>query len=539
MGNLGDEETIVISDTYCAIYDFGLMPYALGDVLTWNIHSAIRCEQQGRKKVDVFICLDERFSANIHQRDFAIAENCGLLFNELFGAFGTHPRLGNVYFFRDREEMVLRLKELANSDAGIAETIDEYETALDAAEDIGALNQYLAKNAYSHDAINGFLAKHGRIPLLCDSLGYRPDVAGLVVKRFAGKRIVTFHMRNRRLDAGYGGTFSYSRDSDFLEWYEFLCEAGQKYPDVQFVALGRMQEKPLELLTLPNVTNLRDWGLGLGHELTLMRTSDLFIGASSGFAAMANFCEIPYFITRMTKDACKAYGVAFRSERLPFGTDSQILVYEPETKELLMRLLERGLSSVPPKVGVSGPVLYPPIDVRSWVWERSRWLYPSATSYRFFNNALFADKETAFLLWPHIMQAQAEWHRGLGNQALMILRRLEASFPRVCERFPEFLRLKMEIASAQNDMAVIECCKSNLKQLATEERGSFKLAESIMRLLVKKYPMTLRLVNLWKRKQRAHERLAVLLMFIWTRRDQIPRRLIELLKRLITQRRRP
>lgn len=435
--------------------------------------------------------------------------------------------------------MVHRLRELANSDEGIAKTIDEYETALDAGEDIIAQNNYLANNAYSHDAINGFLAEHGKIPLLCDSLGYRPDVTGLMVKRFAGKRIVTFHMRNRRLDAGYGGTFSYSRDSDFLEWYEFLSEAGQKYPDVQFVALGRLQEKPLELLTLPNVTNLRDWGLGLGHELTLMRISDLFIGASSGFAAMANFCEIPYFITRMTKEACKAYGIEFYSERLPFGTDRQILVYEPETKELLMRLLERGLRSVPPKVPVSGPVLYPPIDVRSWVWERSRWLYPGSTSYRFFNNALFADKETAFLLWPHVVQAQAQWHRGLANQALIILLRLEASFPRVCERFPEFLRLKMQIASARNDMAVTESCKSNLKQLAIEERESFILSESIMRFLVKKYPMTLRIVNFWKRKHRVPERLVVLLMSIWTRRDQIPRRLVKLLKRLATQRRSP
>ena len=58
---------------------------------------------------------------------------------------------------------------------------------------------------------------------------------------------------------------------------------------MQFVVVGRLQEKPLELLRLPNVISLRTLGLGLGHELTLMLRCDLFIGTSSGFAAMANF----------------------------------------------------------------------------------------------------------------------------------------------------------------------------------------------------------------------------------------------------------
>ena len=37
------------------------------------------------------------------------------------------------------------------------------------------------------------------------------------------------------------------------------------------------------------------------------------------------------------------------AERLPFATERQLLVYEPETEELLMRLLEQGLAGVPPR----------------------------------------------------------------------------------------------------------------------------------------------------------------------------------------------
>ena len=88
--------------------------------------------------------------------------------------------------------------------------------------------------------------------------------------------------------------------------------------------MGRvLQEKPLEMLRLPNVTSLRVYGMGLGHELTLMLRSNLFIGSSSGFAAYANFTAIPYFITRMNPGSCQAYAIPDGSNYLPFAKKNQ------------------------------------------------------------------------------------------------------------------------------------------------------------------------------------------------------------------------
>ena len=67
--------------TYCAVYDFELMPYALGDVLTWNVQTAIRCEELGRDRVDTYICMDDRHPASIYQKDLVTAENSHLFFN--------------------------------------------------------------------------------------------------------------------------------------------------------------------------------------------------------------------------------------------------------------------------------------------------------------------------------------------------------------------------------------------------------------------------------------------------------------------------
>jgi len=497
--------------SYCAVYDFELMPYALGDVLTWNVQTAIRCEELGRERVDVFICMDERYPSSLYQRDLVTADNRGLFFNELFGAFGTHPMPGNVFLYRHREEMLEILREESKDDAAILEYLADYERVLESRDDEVALIEYFTKYIHSHERINAFAAAHGRIPLLRPSMGCGPDVIGLVTKRFAGKRIVAIHIRLRSLDAGYGGERTYSRDSDFLEWFEFLREAGGKHPDVQFVVMGRLQEKPLELLRLPNVMSLRVLGLGLGHELSLMLKSDLFIGTSSGFATMANFSAVPYFITKMTRDSCKAYRIEYGAERLPFANERQILVYEPETRELLMRLLERGLEGAPPRGGVSGPALDPAIDVRSWEWERSLWLHPGATTRRFFLDNSYSDKETAFLVWPRVKEARAAYRKGLKEQAWTILNRIEASFPRMCEKFPEFLRLRRKLAAERNEWKVQRSCEASLERLAVQEKGAAGFLRMLRRNLHRSFPLAKQLKHIWKRKHRIPRKLVDLL----------------------------
>ncbi|MEO8008638.1 MAG: hypothetical protein ABI728_08985, partial [Betaproteobacteria bacterium] len=318
------------------------------------------------------------------------------------------------------------------------------------------------------------------------------------------------------------GEHTYARDSDFFEWYEFLKDADKTYPDVQFVTVGRLQEKPLELLRLPNVISLRTLGLGLGHELTFMLQSDLFIGTSSGFAALANFSEIPYFVTKMSPESCRAYGIKQGSERLPFATKRQILVYEPETRELLMKLLERGLQGVTPRTGTPCPPSTGTIDVRSWEWERSQWLVPGATTSRFFTDDHYSDKETAFLAWPKIKQAKAAWRDGLNDLAWANLSRLETAFPRMCEKFPEFLRLRAKLAAARDERQILRNSDANLKRLAAREKGITRLLTILRRYWHWGFPLRLRV---WK-----------WLNIVWEHKHRIPGKLVKILARPVQRR---
>jgi hypothetical protein len=334
---------------YCAVYDFELMPYALGDVLTWNMQTAIHCEEHGRASADLFICVDERHPASLYQQEVVTAQNCALFIDELSGAFGTHPKLGNIFIYRSRDELLDRLRTAARGDPVNEKVLADYELIVASRTNDDAVIAHFIKSLQSHRQINEFWNRRRDIPWLRSSIGCDGEVDGLFAAPFAGKRVVAIHTRLRRLDSGVGGDRTYARDSDFLGWYEFLREAGRTRPDVQFVTLGRLQEKPIELLKLPNVTSLRLLGLGLGHELSLMLRSDLFIGTSSGFAAMAYFSQTPYFITRMTENACKAYAIEFNAKRMPFATERQHLVYERETLELLLQLLEKGLPEGSPR----------------------------------------------------------------------------------------------------------------------------------------------------------------------------------------------
>jgi hypothetical protein len=266
------------------------------------------------------------------------------------------------------------------------------------------------------------------------------------------------------------------------------------------------------------VISLRTLGLGLGHELSLMLRSDLFIGTSSGFAALANFSEVPYFITKMNPGACRAFAIAPGSERLPFAGERQILVYEPETRELLMRLLERGLQGVPPRSGTSGPPSDGVIDARSWEWEQSQWLQPGATTHRFFTDDSYSDKETAFLVRPRIKEARTAWRKGLKDRAWKVLHRVETSFPRMCEKFPEFLRLRAKLAAERNEREILTSCKANLKTLTVQGKGLAGIPTILMRRWHWSYPLRMRV---WKR-----------LIYIWERKHRIPGKLARILMNL-------
>lgn len=494
-----------------AIYDFEFFPYALGDILTWNVRTAMRCEELNKQCVDIYVCVDKKYPASIYQRGLVNHNNFELFFNELYTALGTHPKLGNLYIFRQRDDLLEKLNEVISTDADNMEAIHDYldilkhnqtpsfhtkawsalekkirstvglrklinrfvpqtikETISNTLSHEDVLNKYFIKYIHSHERINQFAAQRGHIPFLQPALGCTPDIDELIANTLKEKKIVTFHLRLRQLDMGYGGDHTYSRDSDFLEWYDFLKMAGSKYPEIQFVALGRLQEKPLEILRLPNVTSLRVLGMGLGHELTLMLRSDLFIGTSSGFAALANFSAIPHFITKMNPGSCTAYAIDNGAERLPFARENQKLIYADETSTLLMNLLETGLQlenkATELKIAAADSHSQQ-INLNQWIKSHQNPANTARTTCRFYIDEQYNHEETAYLLLPFLEKARIAFTQHDYHSAQTILNRIQHNFSDLCDKFASYLLIQASIAIEIKDFISLQRCLTKLEHL--------------------------------------------------------------------------
>ncbi len=439
------------SEKYCAVYDFSLLPYALGDVLTWNVQTAMRCEEAGRKTVDIYIVLDPKRPSSVYQRDLITDENCGLFFSELYGAFGTHPRLGNIHIFGNQAEATQSLAIQAQDDPVNKEVLEDYRAAQRSEDDEKELVAYFIKYIYSHNKLNAYFDETGDYPRLKQSMGCGPDVNSLFERVFPGKYVVVVHPRLRRLDAGYGGDHTYFRDSDFLEWYDFLKQTSIERPDIQFVVVGRLPEKPVAMLRLPNVMSLRTLGMGLGHELSLMLRANLFIGTSSGFAALVNFSRTPYFITRMNKESYSAYDIEEGATRLPFAEGKQVLTAEPETADMLSRLLKEGLEDQEPQPG--NPVQRQDnIDASNFVSERTKWLGRNSSTNRFFTDDSYTAQETAFLVAPRLQEAVEAAQSGDMAKAQVLVTRVLTNFPEFKGKFAELEGLNTLINEPENPL---------------------------------------------------------------------------------------
>jgi hypothetical protein len=204
-----------------------------------------------------------------------------------------------------------------------------------------SLRKYHESEITLHADINEYYLKNLEIPRLKCSDSIRGQVK--TSKRNLGDRVfIALNFRLRGSDKSTDDAWL-NRDSDIKAWLQFLTYCSSEYPNLCFVLLGKLEEKPVELLALENCFVPRLNNQDLAHELAWIEESDFFMGSSSGFAAMANFSKTPYIITKITKIATDAYCIPFGSQKLPFAVGFQKLIYEPESKELLIRLLKTWL----------------------------------------------------------------------------------------------------------------------------------------------------------------------------------------------------
>ncbi len=409
------------SEVYHDIYDFSIFPISLGDIITWGVKSALRASLAGRKKVHVhLICDTQKAGFNPLQPGTYLVD---LLVVEALPAFYSHPLFSGLSLYRSREDFQGTFSKIALEDDLAQEAYRENEVKFKDRKDLERTCEYFGSRCTFHDDVNEHYKKTGTFP----KVGYlEPSLVDwhALQSQFPKETFwVTVQFRLRKLDGGMPilSEEGLRRDAPFLTWYNFISEANKEHPSVRFVLLGRLQEKPLELLRLPNVVVLRPLGMNLSHEITALLHSDLYMGSASGFAQAAHFSEVPYDIFNCTPAGCKNYGIPYGTDRIPIATPRQRLHYEVEDPTILMECLKRALEESPKKISQPGTL------------ETNR----AVSTNRFFLDDAQSEAELSGILSVQLIAIAYAIERGKYQVAQDELAKLR-SLPRFVPQWPDF-----------------------------------------------------------------------------------------------------
>ena len=188
-----------------------------------------------------------------------------------------------------------------------------------------------------HVDLNAFHVRHGYLPQLVAPRHYEPWARRFRERELSGRPLVIINPRQGSLTQNPAALY---RDAVLSYWYAFIDEVAVRSPSVLFVMVGGYQEWEHRLMHRRNVFVPRMFGLGLPHELALMRIADLFMGSSSGFATFATFTDIPYGIVNFEHRFAPHGGMSVGDRHYPFAHPNQVITWEPETTEQLLALFE-------------------------------------------------------------------------------------------------------------------------------------------------------------------------------------------------------
>jgi hypothetical protein len=311
-------------ERFAGIIDFSYQHYALGDVLTNQVNLSCLAREADCKGIDFYLIVDPLYPAAPTQgfiNSDNNSDNYPAHLDNLFPAFLCLPELTSVRIVRDSMTAGLILTSL------IASRTYKWPS----------LRDHLRRRMtypIGHEIINRFYAREGYVPQLAAPKGYERWAREFLQRLWPDRFVVCINPHQSRFSPVPATTY---HNSPLDEWNAFIDAVAEHYPNVHFLMLGNIQEWDSALAGRPNVSIPRAMGLTLAHELALLCSADLFMGASSGFSTMATFTDVPYVITNIEHHFASFAGVEVNAPRYPFGSEHQHLVWRQEDAGLLMR----------------------------------------------------------------------------------------------------------------------------------------------------------------------------------------------------------
>ena len=373
---------------YLILYDFRILPISLGDIIQWTALKKLESNEKGYEKVDLLLIYCINFKGN--------------LINELKknGYWDEHYK--EVYRIFDSTKFISTIIE---NDGEVDFDASEYENGMDILNENNnnliniKRNQTLVLNYIrkhqSFRPFNEYFIKYEK-RIVIESKDYVVNETIDILKsnNISISDLIICQPRFRMVDRGIPYSDPY-RDSSYLAWAKFFKAVGSKC-----ILLGRIESIPNNFKRFNNVIFAREIGLNLGHELALVRNSNLVLAASSGFAICAHFSKVPYVIFGVMKPGFLNYELKEDSTKLIFSNSKQYITSNEIDFNNMMELeiklnkKEFDISIKSDQVELIQLIISDYLKIkkikRDYSFDKLLKLYSSIHDIEFINNKIFA-----------------------------------------------------------------------------------------------------------------------------------------------------
>jgi len=315
------------------IYDFRILPFALGDVIISMIHGAIDLNGKTSKFPFYYFRNDlekthpiQRF-INKYNGDKHLGDlNEALLFNPL----------------QLRIQEIRKKPDNAGCETSQELMIRDFYQNYKNTNQVKDYHNYFNSNIASHKFLNQWSQEKNQIPQLNASKDLIPKTKKLI-KKYTGKnKWICVHLRFRGMEKD-ADLADIKRNADPGFWYGMLSNIAQQYKnDHAVLLLGPKGSYPLSFYGIPNLYAVSAMGGTLKNSIAAILSASAFIGSSSGFANCATFSNTPYLIFDVSENGYENYCIEYNSPLLPFAKEQQLLSSQSDSPKMVTKKL-RGI----------------------------------------------------------------------------------------------------------------------------------------------------------------------------------------------------
>jgi hypothetical protein len=315
------------------IYDFRILPFALGDIIISMIHGTV-CLKSQMSKNDFFY----------YRKDLTKVHPIQTFINKR----NVKTHLGDLnegLLFNPQGLLVKEIsKETENAgcetwyDFKINEFYQKYVRSNQTKE----YHSFFNSNVASHQSLNRWSQENNQIPQLKSPRDIILDTKKLIKKHTGKNKWICAHLRFRGIEQ-HADLADIKRNADPGFWYGMLSNIAQEYKnDHAVLLLGPKGSYPASFYKIPNLYAISSMGGTLKNSITAILSATAFFGSSSGFANCATFSNTPYLIFDVSKNGYENYCIEYNSPRLPFGKEQQHLSSQSDSPKMVAEKL-RGI----------------------------------------------------------------------------------------------------------------------------------------------------------------------------------------------------